>query len=132
MKQKKSTIDEEQKGLFLVDKCGKDRIVAIATGPIFTKGDPKMTADKSYHIDVPAADGMPGNQVMDCTNSKIGMGHLMVKNFTSKPSTCRVVLSESKSYLLFLANQDLKKNEEMNFTDCNQEPKAPDNGLGTK
>ena len=106
--------------------------MAIATGPIFTKGDPRLKSDKTYHIDVPAADGMAVNQVMDCTNSKIGMGHLMVKNFTSKPSTCRVVLSESKSYLLFLANQDLKKNEEMNFNDCNQEPKAPDNGLATK
>ena len=132
MKQKKSTIDEEQKGLFLVDKCGKDRIVAIATGPIFTKGDPRLKSEKTYHIDVPTADGMAGNQVMDCTNSKIGMGHLMVKNFTSKPSTCRVVLSESKSYLLFLANEDLKKNEEMNFNDTNQQPKPPDNGLGNK
>ena len=116
----------------MVDKCGKDRIVAIATGPIFTKGNPRLKSVQTYHIDVPAADGMAVNQVMDCTNSKIGMGHLMVKNFTSKPSTCRVVLSESKSYLFFLANQDLNKNEEMNFTDCNQEPKAPDNGLGTK
>ncbi len=32
----------------------------------------------------------------------------------------------------FLANQDLKKNEEMNFEDTNVEPKAPDNGLNTK
>ena len=75
---------------------------------------------------------MAGNQVMDCTNSKIGMGLLMIKNHTSAASTCRVVLSESKTYLLFLANQDLKKNEEMNFDDTNQQPKAPDNGLGNK
>jgi hypothetical protein len=60
------------------------------------------------------------------------MGHLMIKNNTSAASTCRVVLSESKTYLLFLANQDLKKNEELNFNDTNVEPKAPDNGLGTK
>ncbi len=39
-----------------------------------------MTADKSYHIDVPAAAGMAGNLVVDCTNSKIGMGHLIIKN----------------------------------------------------
>ncbi len=92
-----------------------------------------MTADKTYHIDVLAAAGMAGHpQVMDCTNSKVGMGHLMVKNHTSAASTCKVVLSESKTYLVFLATQDLKKNEEMNFSDTNQQPKAPDNGLNTK
>ena len=132
MKQKKSTFDEEQKGLFLVDKCGKDRIVAIATGPIYAKGDPRMTADKTYHIDVPAAAGMAGNQVMDCTNSKVDMGHLMVKNHTSAASTCKVVLSESKTYLVFLATQDFKKNDEMIYSDTNQQPKPPDNGLNTK
>jgi len=116
----------------LVDKCGKDHICAIATGTIYTKGDPKLKSDKTFHIDVPAAAGMAGNQVMDCTNSKIGMGHLMIKNNTSAASTCRVVLSESKTYLLFLANQELKKNEELNFPDTNVEPRAPNNGLNTK
>ena len=91
-----------------------------------------MKSDKTFHIDVPAAAGMAGNQVMDCTNSKVGMGHLMVKNHTSAASTCKVVLSESKTYLVFLATQDLKKNEEMTFSDTNQQPKAADNGLNTK
>ncbi len=83
MKQKKSNFDDEQKGLFLVAKCGKNRLVAIATGTIFTKGDPKMKSHRTFHIDVPAAAGMAANQVMDFTSNKIGMGHLMIKNSTS-------------------------------------------------
>jgi hypothetical protein len=66
-----------------------------------------MTADKTCHFDVPAAAGMAGNQVMDCTNSKISMRHLMVKNNTSAASTCKVVSSESKTYLVFLTTQYL-------------------------
>ncbi len=62
----------------------------------------RKAADKSYHIHLPAAAGMAGNKVMDFTNSKIGMGHLMFKNNTSTTSTCKVVLSESKTYLFFL------------------------------
>ena len=111
VKLKKSIIDGERKGLFLVDKCSKDRMVAIATGPIYSHGDPRMTADKTYHLEVP---DMP-NKVMDCTNSKIGMGHLMIKNTTSAATKCRVVLSESKTYLIFLANEDFKRQEEMTY-----------------
>ena len=132
MKQKKSTIDEDQKGLFLVDKCGQDRIVAIATGPIFTKGDPKMTADKTYHIDVPAAAGMAGNQVNGLHKQQNRNGPSNGKELHQQTIHMQSGLVGVQIVSTVFSKPRLKKNEEMNFTDCNQEPKAPDNGLGTK
>ncbi len=102
-----SKIDPSRKGLFLVGPVEDKAAFAYCTGTTWEMGDPRCKGDARFFIKIPGR-----NFFIDCTESKIGKGHLMAQ---SLGSTAKATVQDLGDHVVFCAKGAYPAGEEMNF-----------------
>ena len=102
-----SKIDPSRKGLFLVGPVEDKDAFAYCAGTTWEMGDPRCKGDARYFIKIPGR-----NNFIDCTNSKIGKGHLMAQ---SLGSSAKCYVQDLGDHIAFMANGAYPAGEVMNF-----------------
>ena len=104
-----SKLDPTRKGIFLVNPVADKEAFAFCTGTIWDSNDPRCKGELRYRFIIP---GSHDKKIIDCTNSKIGKGHLMHQ---TTGSHAKSTLIDMGDHLVFAANGAYPAGEEMTF-----------------